>query len=189
MNAFWRKYELRGNFTTQFVNCERLSHCTLPLALKVNIFYNIARVLALYKSYWAAMNKIFIYARLCVNKDFFMMTCWAVFFVSFPKCPKINGNDEKVSRFCLEFSLVLATQTNSKSGEDVSQILEPEWFVQKSAVKQKLCTFVIAEQSDWSRKIYLTITRQITQKDINLLLTNATADRSSQEAVMTSYCS
>ena len=25
-------------------------------------YYNIARVLALYKSYWAAMNKIFIYA-------------------------------------------------------------------------------------------------------------------------------
>ena len=40
-----------------------------------NIFYNIARVLALYKSYWAAMNKIFIYARPCVNK----MT-WAFFF-------------------------------------------------------------------------------------------------------------
>ena len=38
-------------------------------------YYNIARVLALYKSYWAAMNKIFIYARPCVNK----MT-WAFFF-------------------------------------------------------------------------------------------------------------
>ena len=33
--------------------------------------YNIVRVLALYKSYWTAMNKIFIYARPCVNKDFF----------------------------------------------------------------------------------------------------------------------
>ena len=44
-------------------------------------YYNIARVLALYKSYWAAMNKIFIYARPCVNK----MTCSAVFFVPFPK--------------------------------------------------------------------------------------------------------
>ena len=32
--------------------------------------YNTAHVLALYKSYWAAMNKISIYARLCVNKDF-----------------------------------------------------------------------------------------------------------------------
>ena len=31
-------------------------------------YYNIARVLVLYKSYWAAMNKIFIYARPCVNK-------------------------------------------------------------------------------------------------------------------------
>ena len=36
----------------------------------------------------------------------------------------------------LDFSFVLATQTNSKSGEDVSQIiLETEWFVEKSAVK------------------------------------------------------
>ena len=31
------------------------------------------------------------------------------------------------------------------------------------------------------------ITRQITQEDINLLLTKATAARSSQEAVMTSH--
>ena len=29
--------------------------------------YNIARELALYKSDWAAMNKIFIYARQCVD--------------------------------------------------------------------------------------------------------------------------
>ena len=35
--------------------------------------------------YWAAMNKIFIYARPCVNKDFFMMTCSALFFVSSPE--------------------------------------------------------------------------------------------------------
>ena len=34
-----------------------------------------------------------------------------------------------------------------------------------------LCTFVISGQSDWSRKISLAITTQITQKDINLLLT------------------
>ena len=44
-------------------------------ASRGNTFYNIARVLALYKSYWAAMNKIFIYARPCLNK----MT-WAFFF-------------------------------------------------------------------------------------------------------------
>ena len=35
------------------------------------------------------MNKIFIYARACVNE----MTCSAVFFVSFPKYPEIDGND------------------------------------------------------------------------------------------------
>ena len=54
---------------------------------------------------------------------------------------------------------------------------------------KELHTFVIAEQSDWSRKISLAITRQITQQDINLLLTKTTAARSSQEAVMTSHCS
>ena len=53
-----------------------------------------------------------------------MMTCSAVFFVSFPKYPKIDGNDEKLpSIFGIE---LLATQTNSKSGEDVLQIIEPE---------------------------------------------------------------
>ena len=54
------------------------------------------------------------------------MTCSAVFFVSFSKCPKIDVNDKRLSRLFLEFSFVLATQTNRKSGEDVSQIIEPE---------------------------------------------------------------
>ena len=62
------------------------------------------------------------------------MTLSAVFFVSFPKYPIIDGKDEKLSRFFLRFSFVLATQTNFKSG-DVSQIIEPEWFVEKSVVK------------------------------------------------------
>ena len=51
--------------------------------LKEIDFYNIARVLALYKSYRAAMNKVVIYARPCVNK----MT-WAFFNLAseFPSC-------------------------------------------------------------------------------------------------------
>ena len=54
-------------------------HTTRPRLLIAN--YNIVRVLALYKPFWAAMNKIFInYARPCINKDFFH-----VFFLSFPK--------------------------------------------------------------------------------------------------------
>ena len=74
------------------------------------------------------MNKIFIYARAFVNKDFVHddVSVSAVFFVSFPKYPKIDGNDKKLSGLFLEFTLVLATQTNSKSGENVSQIIEPE---------------------------------------------------------------
>ena len=35
----------------------------------------------------------------------------------------------------LELSFVLAFQTNSKSGEDVSQKIEPEGFVEKSDIK------------------------------------------------------
>ena len=53
----------------------------LPPKFCINHCYNIARVLALYKSYWAAMNKIFIYARPCVNK----MT-WAFFFPWLQSC-------------------------------------------------------------------------------------------------------
>ena len=69
-------------------------------------------MLALFKSYWAAMNKLFLYARPCVNKDFFVMTCSAVFFVSFPKNPKIDGNDEKLSRFC--GTLLLPNHSNQQ---------------------------------------------------------------------------
>ena len=47
-----------------------------------------------------------------------MLTCSAVFFISFAKYPKVDGNDKKLSRLFLKFSFVLATQTNSKSGED-----------------------------------------------------------------------
>ena len=66
------------------------------------------------------MNKFFIYARPCVNKDFFHDDVFSCVFVSFPEYPKIDGNDEKLSRVFLKFSFVLATQTNSKSGKDVS---------------------------------------------------------------------
>ena len=72
------------------------------------------------------MNKFFIYARPCVIKIFFNDDVFSCVFVSFPKDPKIDGNDEKLSRFFWKFSFVLATQTNNKSGEDVSQIIEPE---------------------------------------------------------------
>ena len=68
-------------------------------------------------------------------KILFMKTCSAVFFVYFAKYPKIDSKDKKHSRLFLEFSFFLATQTISKSGEDVSQIIEPVWFIEKSAVK------------------------------------------------------
>ena len=58
--SFGHSIPIYSHFKTYFTAVKRL--------------YNIARVLALYNSYWAAMNKIFIYARPCVNK----MT-WAFF--------------------------------------------------------------------------------------------------------------
>ena len=39
--AFYRKYKLRGNLALQFVSCEHLPHCTLPLALKFNILFEM----------------------------------------------------------------------------------------------------------------------------------------------------
>ena len=49
----------------------------------------------------------------------------------------------------MEFSFVLATQTNSKSSEDVSQIIDPEWFVEKSAVKTDI-QVTKRPQTNWS---------------------------------------
>ena len=64
------------------------------------------------------MNEIFIYARPCVNK----MTCSAVFSSLFLSTQKSTAMIKKLSRYFLEYSFVLVTQSNSKSGEDVSQI-------------------------------------------------------------------
>ena len=61
-------------------------------------------------------------------KIFFMMTCSAVFSSLFlsTKYPKIDGNNEKLSRiFGIE---LLVTKTNSKRGEDVLQMIDPESF-------------------------------------------------------------
>ena len=75
------------------------------------------------------MNKIFnlFYARPCVNKDFFhddVFSCIFRVLIVSTKHPKIYGNEENLSSiFGIE---LLTTQTNSKSGEDVSQIIEPE---------------------------------------------------------------
>ena len=69
------------------------------------------------------MNKIFN----LLNKDFFhddVFICVFRLLIVSTKYPKIYGNDENLSSiFGIE---LLATQTNSKSGEDVSQIIEPE---------------------------------------------------------------
>ena len=91
--------------------------------------YNIARVLAPYKSYWAAMKKIFIYARPCVNK----MT-WAFFFTwlksfrpvklqcSFPSLWNMEETSEELPNFSMGIDLLspdpssIKTQTRKKLG-------------------------------------------------------------------------
>ena len=116
---------------SQFCECTVVgATCTFFHASIKSYFYNIARVLALYNSYWAAMNKIFIYACPYVNKDFFSGRVQLCFSSLFLGTQKSTGNDEKFYIF-LEFSFVLATQTNRKSGKDVSPIIEPKWFVEK----------------------------------------------------------
>ena len=55
-----------------------------------------------------------------------------MFFVSFPNYPKIDSNDKKLSRLFLECSFILPAQTNTKSGEDVSQNLIREPVVNDS---------------------------------------------------------
>ena len=109
---------------------------TLPSADEIGV-YNIARVLTLYNSYWAAINNFFIYARPCINKGFFswwrVQLCFSSLFLSTQKSTAMMKN---FLEFFLKLSFVPATQTNSKSGEDVSQIIiKPEWFIKKSAVK------------------------------------------------------
>ena len=50
---------------------KKKTHRTQIINIGIKRKQTTARVLALYKSYWAAMNKFFIYERPYVNKDFF----------------------------------------------------------------------------------------------------------------------
>ena len=74
------------------------------------------------------MNKIFIYARAFVNEDFVHddVSVSAVFFVSFPKYPKIDGNDKKNFLDFFGINLRSSHSNQQQSGENVPQIIEPE---------------------------------------------------------------
>ena len=69
-----------------------------------NPFYNIARALVLSKSYWAIMNKIFMYARPCSIK-------WRV---QFQFSCKISF-EFSASSFCLSFGYVKIILNNPNS--------------------------------------------------------------------------
>ena len=86
-----------------------------------NTIYNIVRVLSLSKSYWAR-NKIFIYARPCVNK----MT-WAIFFTwlesffpvklqcSFPSLWNMEETSEELPNFSIGIDLLGPDPTSNKN--------------------------------------------------------------------------
>ena len=85
-------------------------------------YYNIARVLALYKSYWAAMNKIFIYARPYVNK-----ITWAFFLTwlqsfrpvklqcGFPSLWNMEETSEELPNFFIGIDLIGPDPTSNRN--------------------------------------------------------------------------
>ena len=84
--------------------------------------YNMARVLALYNCCWAAMNKIFIYARPCINK----MT-WAFFFYLASEFP---------SRYAaVQFSFSLKYGRNQRR---TAQFFYRHWPFRSWSNKQKI---------------------------------------------------
>ena len=90
--------------------------------IRTLLWYNKARVLALNKSYWAAINKIFIYARPCVNK----MT-WVFFFTwlqsfrpvklrcSFPSLWNMEETIEELPNFSIGIDLLGPYPTSNKN--------------------------------------------------------------------------
>ena len=91
--------------------------------------YNKARVLALNKSYWAAINKIFIYARPSVNK-----MAWVFFFhlsfrpvrlqYSFPSLWNMEETIEELPNFSIGIDLLGPYPTSNKNkAEKLQQIL------------------------------------------------------------------
>ena len=115
-----------------------------------NIIYNIVRVLSLSKSYWAARNKIFIYARPCENK----MT-WAILFTwlqsfrsvklqySFPSLWNMEETTEELPNFSIGSDLLGPDPTSNKK---------------KSRKKLASCTFrkfVLITSGFWLLKHFL----------------------------------
>ena len=109
-----------------------VSHLKIELIVAMSI-YNKARVLALYKSYWAAMNKIFIYARPCVNKMtwafFFLFLTWLQSFrpvklqCSFPSLWNMEETSEELPNFSIGIDLLGPDPTSNKNkAEKNSQV-------------------------------------------------------------------
>ena len=89
--------------------------------------YNIARVPALYKSYWTAMNKIFIYARACVNTWAFFLPGFSFRPVKlqciFPSLSNMEEISEELPNFSVGIDLLGPDPTSNKNkAEKNSQV-------------------------------------------------------------------
>ena len=95
---------------------EALPFFTLP-----NTHYNIVHVLAIYKFYWAAMNKIFIYTCLCVNKMTWEFFTWLQSFhhvklqCSFPSLWNMEETSKELPNFSVGIDLWGPDPTSNKN--------------------------------------------------------------------------
>ena len=103
------------SFAVSSIALMRFAYLSVMVSLSVHRCSNFFLIVMVYRSFrslllskdhqqnilfsWAAMNKIFIYARPCVNKDFFswwrVQLCFSSLFLS-TKYPKFDGNDKKL---------------------------------------------------------------------------------------------
>ena len=85
-------------------------------------------VLALYKSYWAAKNKIFIYARACVNK----MT-WAFFHLSLWN---MEETSEELPNFSIDIDLLGPDPTSNKTKAEKTRKLLVAQICRKTSCRK-----------------------------------------------------
>ena len=114
---------------------------------------------------------------------------------------KYGRNQRRTTQFYIGIHLLGPDPTSSKNKAELIKNSQVARFVNLSEdqLQQILAErhLLGTEQTPTGHQQHLrvkftfspAITRQITQEDINLLLTKTTAARSSQEAVMTSQCS
>ena len=124
---FWKSALGKLKFSYIKLTAKLLSETVGIDRLKTN--YNIVRVLALCQSYWAAMKKIFIYTRPCVNEMTWEFFTWLQSFCpvklqcSFPFLSNIEETSEELPNFSMGIDLLGVDPTSNKNkAEKNSQV-------------------------------------------------------------------